>query len=500
MAASRVKSCSSSSSEFAVVVATEFAQKTRHKLEEDGLWDSSRRLLKLKDGKVAIPITESGKDILSREDSEPSHTIEKLSLPQSKKNLIVTPFQKLVQAVRQYLTSENIQFDKSIEDDIARHWEIHGDLVMLPDNTFTLTVWMNMGQRFWKTVADALDVARVARKQRVTTDGFRTPSVQLLLGDTGWVQHIDNGISYSYDVTKCMFSIGNITEKLRIAKLNCDGETVVDLYAGIGYFTLPYLVHANASMVHACEWNIHAVEALEKNLELNGVKDRCVIHVGDNRKVCPRGVADRVNLGLIPSSEMGWTVACSALKPQTGGVLHIHSNVSTHNVHNTGWRNETIKADMSTNRRVSHPFQSTEHAEKCDTLDGSPVHAQSYSCNDSCTEHVLSQTMHADDDNLCAHMPQSSKSVLSNDLYVSSFEVNSECKVEGSFAPDTNKQYINRLWHHWACHVANSIHKILVEIHRNEWNVDILHIEHVKSYAPHVDHLVVDIQCKPTAQ
>lgn len=40
--------------------------------------------------------------------------------------------------------------------------------------------------------------------------------------------------------------------------------------------------------------------------------------------------ADRVNLGLIPSSEEGWPIACAALKNSTGGWLHIHVNVSTY--------------------------------------------------------------------------------------------------------------------------------------------------------------------------
>jgi len=35
-------------------------------------------------------------------------------------------------------------------------------------------------------------------------------------------------------VTKCMFSPGNITEKLRVASLPCSGEVLVDLYAGNG--------------------------------------------------------------------------------------------------------------------------------------------------------------------------------------------------------------------------------------------------------------------------
>ena len=39
-------------------------------------------------------------------------------------------------------------------------------------------------------------------------------------------------------------------------------------------------------------------------------------------------MADRVNLGLIPSSEEGWPVACRALKSDKPGMLHVHDNVT----------------------------------------------------------------------------------------------------------------------------------------------------------------------------
>ena len=55
--------------------------------------------------------------------------------------------------------------------------------------------------------------------------------------------------------------------------------------SGIGYFTLTYLVHSKAQHLHACEWNLDAVEALKKNLRLNKVEDRCTIYKGDNKEV-----------------------------------------------------------------------------------------------------------------------------------------------------------------------------------------------------------------------
>ena len=216
----------------------------------------------------------------------------------------------------------------------------------------------------------------------------------LLLGDDGWVVHRDNGIKYSYDVTRCMFSAGNISEKLRVAQLSCVGETVVDLYAGIGYFTLPYLVHAGAHAVHACEWNPHALEALARNLELNGVADRCTIHPGDNTIVGPPlGVADRVNLGLIPSSEPGWAVAVNALKHDSGGWLHLHENVDC-----------TTPSDQAAPRKR---------------------------------------------------------------------------------------------WEARGLEIAGVLSALAQASHGRQWAITVAHIEKVKSYAPHVYHLVFDLQCRP---
>ena len=77
-------------------------------------------------------------------------------------------------------------------------------------------------------------------------------------GSPGWITVTEQGIRQSFDLTKVMFSRGNITEKIRFGHLVQPSEKVLDMYAGIGYFTLPALVHGGAQFVVCCEWNEEA--------------------------------------------------------------------------------------------------------------------------------------------------------------------------------------------------------------------------------------------------
>ena len=108
------------------------------------------------------------------------------------------------------------------------------------------------------------------------------------------------------------------------------GETIVDLYCGVGYYTIPFLLHGKAEHVHACEWNPNSIISIKENLRKAGedVESRCTLYEGDNNKsaLLLPDVADRVCLGLLPSSVGGWPLAVFVLKA-AGGILHVHENV-----------------------------------------------------------------------------------------------------------------------------------------------------------------------------
>ncbi|KAG5180766.1 hypothetical protein JKP88DRAFT_279239 [Tribonema minus] len=186
--------------------------------------------------------------------------------------------------------------------------ELLGDVVLAPHGALSEPEWQRSAEEAWGAVAASFRASRVAMKAEV-----------------------DAGPMRESHATVVMFCTGNITEKLRVARLPARGETIVDLYAGIGYYALPYLAHAGAARVHACEWNPQSVAALRANVAAlsAAAAERCTIHHGDNRDPALRralsGVADRVNLGLLPSSEDGWPVAAAVLR-STGGWCHVHGN------------------------------------------------------------------------------------------------------------------------------------------------------------------------------
>jgi tRNA wybutosine-synthesizing protein 2 len=151
---------------------------------------------------------------------------------------------------------------------------------------------------------------------------FRLPRVELLFGDSTETIHKENGCRFKLDLAKVMFCLGNLSERMRMSRLG-KGEVIVDMFAGIGYFSIPMAKHSSPKKIIAIEANEVAFSYLLENIRLNKVY--CIKPVlGDCAEKTPEGVADRVVMGYLDSYrylEQG----VKALKP--GGILHYHEAV-----------------------------------------------------------------------------------------------------------------------------------------------------------------------------
>ena len=320
-------------SALAVLVDKSDAVTIRQSLTTTKLIDDNF-IIKEVNSMIAIPILDDEQVKKLTWFDNTKHEITELNL--LLKNQKYTPAQQMVQDMTIYL-KQHIDSDLAqLIFNLPQKWELFGNLAIIPNSAMNNSQWQDFfgriaqeqEQEIWQIIARSLRVDRLARQDKIATDMMRTSQVKMLLGGSGEVEINDFGVKFWLDVTKVMFSSGNVTERHRIGNIDMSGEIIVDAFAGIGYYSLPMLVRSNAEHVYACEINPNSIQALQNGAKLNNVSKRLTILEGDNLSTMKQiySMADRVHLGILPSSEKAWQSAINCLK-SSGGKLHIHMNV-----------------------------------------------------------------------------------------------------------------------------------------------------------------------------
>ena len=196
----------------------------------------------------------------------------------------------------------------------------------------------------WKKIGDVLildnkysissesDLEDLSKKHNVKTimkidhiEGTkREPVFKILYGNDTQTINKENGCLFKLDLAKVMWSKGNNNERLRIAKLVEDDETVLDMFAGIGYFSIPIGVHSNAEKIISIEINPNSYNFLCENAKLNKL-DNLIPVLGDCMVETPKFKADRIVMGYVKTTHHYLNVAINSLNK--GGIIHYHETV-----------------------------------------------------------------------------------------------------------------------------------------------------------------------------
>ena len=205
--------------------------------------------------------------------------------------------------------------------------------------------------------------------------------------------------------------------------------------------------------------------------------------------MCPQGVADRVNLGLIPSSEGGWAAACAALSPGRGGWLHVHGNVS--------WkRGNRIKSERNPWEEVG------EDEGEVGEDEGEVGEGEGEGKVGEGEGEVGEDEGEVGEDEGEVGEGEGKVGESEGEVGEGEGEVGeggTEREGDGSGVSELRRK---RAKTDWAEHVANSVRDLLREGNPLgegwRWDVRVGRLVTVKSYAPFVDHVVVDVECSLT--
>jgi len=141
--------------------------------------------------------------------------------------------------------------------------------------------------------------------------------------------HREYGCVFHVDLAKAYFSPRLSYEHNRVASLVEEDETVLDMFAGVGPFSILIAKKRKSVHVYAVDKNPEAVQLLRRNIAANIVDAKITPLLGDVRQIVTeklKGTVDRVIMNLPERAIEYVDVACQAVKPQ--GVIHYYEFTS----------------------------------------------------------------------------------------------------------------------------------------------------------------------------
>ena len=224
---------------------------------------------------------------------------------------------KLKKALAEKLTQKELK-------QLYNSYDLIGDIAILrvPESLTTYT------ELIAKTVMQThKEVKSVWRQIGSVSGEFRVRNLQFVFGKkTTQTRYKEHGCVYKTDLQKTYFSPRLSFERLRIAKLIQKAETVVNMFAGVGCYSIAMAMHSKPKIVYSIDINRLAVKYLVENVYLNKVEKTVIALQGDAKTVIQnklQNIADRVLMPLpeLACQYLDWAVL--ALKPE-GGWIHLY--------------------------------------------------------------------------------------------------------------------------------------------------------------------------------
>lgn len=254
-------------------------------------------------------------------DNFSSDCLEELQKKFSKNiKVVITDLEKIEKSpasLSEYLIDK---LSKEEIENLKTSFDIIGDIVILeiPDSL------LNHKKLIGESALKFTKRKTVYMKKSAIKGIIRTRDLELIAGEDNSITiHKEHGIKLSLDVKKVYFSPRLSSERKRIEEQVKDGEEILDMFAGIGPFSIVIAKEKKVKII-AIDINKEAIEYMNENIKLNNLKGEIIGINEDSQKYLENNPlnVDRIIMNLPGLAYEFLDIAISHLKK--GGILHYY--------------------------------------------------------------------------------------------------------------------------------------------------------------------------------
>lgn len=212
---------------------------------------------------------------------------------------------------------EFLNLSKEIIDELPKSYDIIGDIIIIKLKNDFLKYSNEIGEALLKFHKNMKTVALDLGVQ----GELRIRNLKVIAGDGLDTIHKENGIRIFVNPGESYFSPRLASERMRVLNKVKDGETIIDMFCGVGPFSI--LIGKNRNVkIYAIDKNEKAIGYLKKSIEINKINNVFPIAGDVKEKIDELPLADRIIMDL-PFYSMNF-LDLALKKSKKGGIIHIY--------------------------------------------------------------------------------------------------------------------------------------------------------------------------------
>lgn len=259
---------------------------------------------------------------ISKDDSFIYFPIKEISKELNSYTTIEREFEKRETKPKSY--KEIVAIPDNLRHELPTSYNIIGSIILIKLPESLLKYQKEVGESLLKTNKN---VKTICLTQPVSGE-FRIRDIKVIAGENRTeTTHKEYGLTFNVDVKKTYFSPTLATERKRVATLVKQGETIVDMFAGVAPFSIMIAKYADPKVIYAIDKNEDAVKFARQNIKRNNVLDKIEAIHTDAKEICrilnqKNAKADRIIMNLPFSAHVFFTSALEIINDN--GTIHYY--------------------------------------------------------------------------------------------------------------------------------------------------------------------------------